>query len=111
MKWQASLQELLSDVPEALLNAAPEIHLQLWTEAPSSAPTIYVGEGMEAKDVVLFLKDKSNGHLLQKTKGHFGEDIEMTSGWVSDTKTYFESACLKDPTHKEVIKFSDKEKK
>lgn len=111
MKWQESMQELLSDVPESLLNTAPDIHLQLWKETPNTAPTIFVGEELDAKDVVMFLKDKTNGHLLQKTKDHFNEDIEMTSGWLSDTKTYFEKACLKAPTHKEVHRFSEKEKK
>jgi hypothetical protein len=111
MKWQASMQELLSDVPESLLQTAPDVHLQLWKETPPQASTIFVGEELEARDIVMFLKDKKNGHLVQKAKDHFSEDIEMTSGWLTDAETYFENPCLKAPTHREVIAFSDKEKK
>lgn len=111
MKWQTSMQDLLSDVPESLLNSAPDIHLQLWNETPAQGSTIFVSQELEPKDVVMFIKDKANGHLVQKAKDHFSEDLELTSGWLSDAKTYFEKTCLKAPTHKEVIHFSDKNKK
>jgi hypothetical protein len=111
MKWQTSMQHLLNGVPAALLETSPEINLQLWDDQAISSPVIHFAEQMEPHDVVRFLKSKTNGHLLQKNKDHFNEDLEMTARWVDNARAYFESSCLAQPTHQEVISFNDKSKK
>src|SRR6185312_1716521 len=112
MKWQTSMQSLLSEVPTALLEASPDINLQLWNDAVAhQPPVIHIAEQMEPPDVVYFLKSKANGHLLQKNKEHFAEDLEMTARWIGNAKTYFEGSCLEKPTHSEVIAFTQKSEK
>jgi hypothetical protein len=112
MKWTATSQSILSEVPPEVLNASPSVHLQTCDETVTDqSPIIHLGEEMEATEIVRFLRSKKNGHLLQKNKDHFNEDLQMTAHWLEDAQSYFENSCLTNPTHKDSFKFTDKSNK